>query len=89
MHILQKETQHQDEERVLEELAASTAGIAAEVAIRVRRQLEGRNNDNENGVLVRRKRRRLSSCFQHERARLSIEIDNFSPTPVFDDRQFE
>jgi hypothetical protein len=30
-----------------------------------------------------------SSHFQHHRARLTIQEDYFSPTPIFDDKQFE
>jgi hypothetical protein len=82
-YIVQQETEH-SKERV-EELAASAAGKVAAVAIRIRRQLEGYDNDSG----TRRKRRRLSSRFQHERARLAIELDYFSPTPIFNDRQFE
>ena len=88
LYVLQQDEAQHDEERI-EELAASAAGIA----IRIRRQLEGRNSnsndddDNDDGA-PRRKRRR-SSRFLHERARLSIETDYFSPTPVFHDRQFE
>jgi hypothetical protein len=35
----------------------------------------------------RKKRRR--SNFHHDRARLCVEQDYFSPTPTFNDRQFE
>ena len=82
LYISQQETQ-EHKERV-EELAAAAAGRVAEAALRIRRQLEGRN-DND----ATRKRRRLSSRFQHERARQCIESDYFSPTPIFNDRQFE
>ncbi|KAI2495198.1 Ribosomal protein-like protein [Fragilaria crotonensis] len=85
LYVVQQETEHEESVR---ELAASAAGRVAAVAIRIRRQLEGRNINDEDGG-ARRKRRRLSSRFQHERARLSIELDYFSPTPVFNDRQFE
>ncbi len=84
LYISQQET----EPSIVDELAASAAGRVAEIAIRIRRQLEGRNNNNDDGG-TRRKRRRLSSRFQHERARLVFEIDYFSPTPVFNDRPFE
>ena len=80
LYISQQETQ-EHKERV-EELAAAAAARVAEAAIRIRRQLEGRN-DND----VTRKRRRLSSRFQHERARQCIESDYFSPTPFFTDIQ--
>jgi hypothetical protein len=53
----------------------------AEVALRVRRRIEGRESHG------RKKRRR--SNYQHGRARLCVEQDYFSPTPIFNDRQFE
>jgi hypothetical protein len=82
LYISPQETQ---EHKVrVEELAAAAAGRVAEAAIRIRRQLEGRT-DND----ATRKRRRLSSRFQHERARPCIETDYFSPTPVLNNKQFE
>ena len=79
--LQEQEEEGRYEERI-EELAASAAGMA----IRIRRQIEGHNND-DNGPP--RKKRRRSSRFLHERARICIETDFFSPTPVFHDRQFE
>ena len=58
----------------------------AEMTLRVRRQLDTPGNQDEEGG--RRKRRR-SSRFKHERAERAIHEDYFSPTPVFNDRQFE
>jgi hypothetical protein len=76
LYISQQETELEGR---VDELAASSAGRVAEVAIRIRRQLEGRNNNdnNDDNGGTRRKRRRLPSRFQHERARLVIEIDYF------------
>jgi hypothetical protein len=82
LYISQQETQEHKEK--VKELAAAAAGRVAEAAIWIRRQLEGRT-DND----ATRKRRRLSSRFQRERARQCIESDYFSPIPVFNDRQFE
>ena len=82
LYISQQETEGHNER--VEELAAAAAGRVAEAAIRIRRELEGRNDNDDT-----RKRRRLSSRFQHEQARQCIEPNYFSPTPVFKDRQFE
>lgn len=43
------------------------------------------NEDEDDGT---RRKGRLSSRFQHEQARLSIEIECFSSTPEFNGRQF-
>ena len=80
LFISQQETQGHNER--VEELAAAAEGRVAKAAIRIRRELEGRNNNDD----ATRKRRPLSSRFQHERARQCIKIDYFSPTPVFNDR---
>ena len=61
-----------------------------EVVSKVRRRLErggGAGEDEEDDNLPPKRRR--SSRFQHHRARLAIQEDYFSPTPIFDDKQFE
>ena len=57
----------------------------AEITLRIRRQLDSGQEDDEGGT---RKRRR-SSRFRHERAAQAIHEDYIAPTPVFNDRQFE
>ena len=58
----------------------------AEMTLQVRRQLDTGTDDEQEGG--RRKRRR-SSRFRHERSERAIHEDDFAPTPVFNDRQFE
>ena len=69
LDISKQETQGHHKDRV-EELNAAAARRVAEAAIRIRRPLEG-CTDND----ATRKRRRLLSQFQHERARQCIETD--------------
>lgn len=56
---------------------------AAAVALKIRRRLDGRDRPGDRAP----KRRR--SNLQHERAKLAIQEDYFSPTPVFNDKQYE
>ncbi len=69
----------------IEESIASVA----EMTLRVRRQLDRDGADDHQEQEGERKLRRRSSRFRHERAERAIHEDYFSPTPVFNDRQFE
>ena len=87
-----QETTQQDEERVvgdqqLEAAAERIARIALRM-IRISRERSEGCGDNEEQEQPRNKKARVSS-YSYERARLAIESNYFSPTPLFDDRQFE
>jgi hypothetical protein len=60
---------------------------AAEVTLRVRRQLDGRDRPGGGEDTAPKPRRR--SLFRHQRAKLAVHEDYFSPTPVFDDKKYE
>lgn len=83
--------QQQEQEQERERNEGDNAGIenavamVAEVVCKVRRQLERGEEDDD---LVQPKRRRRSR-YQHGRAKRAIQDDYFSPTPIFDDKQFE
>ena len=63
------------------------AKTAVEVALRVRQQLDGRDHQSDVDNIASKQRRR--SQFRHQRAQLALQEDYFSPTPVFDNKQFE
>ena len=83
--------QQQEEERKAaaqkekEKHVKSAVAMVAEVALKARRQLE-RGEEEDNAAPIKRRRR---SRFQHDREKLAIQEDYFSPTPIFNDRQFE
>ena len=63
------------------------AKTAAEIALRVRQQLDGRDRQSGGDNIAPKQRRR--SQFRHQRAQLAVQEDYFSPTPLFDNKQFE
>ncbi|KAI2506757.1 Ribosomal protein-like protein [Fragilaria crotonensis] len=79
--ILNYERQRKEEE------VKRRALLAAEVALGVRRQLDGRDHPRGGEETAPKRRRR--SQFRHQRAQLAVQEDYFSPTPVFDDKQYE
>jgi hypothetical protein len=70
-----------------QQLAVSAEEIAR-TALRTIRISRGQSEGCGVNEEQRRKKPRLSS-YSYERARLAIEADYFSPTPLFNDRQFE
>jgi hypothetical protein len=84
-HQQQQEQQEHNQNNIEDAVAK-----VVEVVCKVRRRLErggGGAGEEEDDNLPPKRRR--SSRFQHHRARLAIQEDYFSPTPIFDDKQFE
>ena len=75
------------ERKKQEEETERQAITAAEVTLRVRRQLDGQDRPSGDEDTAPKRRRR--SRIRHQCARLAVQEDYFSPTPVFDDRQNE
>ena len=82
----QEEEQEAAAQKEKEKHVKSAVAMAvAEVALKVCRQLE-RGEEEDNGAPMKRRR---CSRSQHDRAKRAIQEDYFSPTPIFNDRQFE
>ena len=80
-YLMKYERKRQEEDMERQAIAA------AEVTLRVRRQLDGRDRPHADEDTGPRRRRR--SRYRHQRAQLAVQEDYFSPTPVFDDKQYE
>jgi hypothetical protein len=81
-HIHGKRKRRQIEEEAEEH--ERRAIKAVETALRVQR---GHGPSHDLNEIVPKKRRRTP--FHHERAKLAVHEDYFSPSPVFDDKQYE
>jgi hypothetical protein len=79
----------QEQEHPNENSIEDSVAKVVDVVRKVRRRLERGEEEVLDDDNLQQPKRRRSSRFKHDRARLAIQEDYFSPTPIFDDKQFE